>query len=321
MEEARIPADLSGFVVVIPLQLNLEVDGVLLTCAELFRSYFLLFLSYGVQAVFLYQIALIDEDKAGNCDDGRLYFLSLICVFTFTVSIFEEANEIKNLAVTLYKCPSRQEFYTRLTEVCGVADQATIPTALRNEDGARSPRRCAEGPPGMDTKHGAILEAEREAAKSAKSLMDHMSHFARMLKPGQRAHEVLDEWTLDGMTWQWKAWSFVVVVLPRILLTVALFCVGAFYIMRSGDKGQMIMNTLAVNFIVDIDDQLYKVFTSGSLKVHMENVKPIPLHPTNMDRLVSFLFASIVSPALAVGISVGFVSIELERCKSKGSFF
>ena len=51
MEEARIPADLSGFVVVIPLQLNREVDGILLTSrpARLFPSggrVFLLYFEY-----------------------------------------------------------------------------------------------------------------------------------------------------------------------------------------------------------------------------------------------------------------------------------
>ena len=107
-------------------------------------------------------------------------------------------------------------------------------------------------------------------------------------------------------------------VTPRVLLTLALFYVGAMYISRSESKEGMILNTLAVpprrirsvhaallrvngksvhlrfslymfsiacaaekrfarhrhrtkyqqvHFIIEIDDQIYRVFTSGSLKV------------------------------------------------------
>jgi len=113
---------------------------------------------------------------------------------------------------------------------------------------------------------------------------------------------------------QWKVWCFVVVFLPRVLMSCALCYVGAMYICRSESKEAMILNTLSVLFIVEIDDTVYKVFTSGSLKVHMENVKGISLHPTNADRLVSFMFASVFSPILAVFMSWFFVYLENSRC-------
>ena len=75
----------------------------------------------------------------------------------------------------------------------------------------------------------------------------------------------------------------------------------------------MLLNTLAVLFVVDIDESIYNVFTSGSLKVHMENVKPIVLHPTNNERLISFVFASFVFPVLVVALSWLIVDLDMNN--------
>ena len=101
--------------------------------------------------------------------------------------------------------------------------------------------------------------------------------------------------------------------IPRMLICLLLGFIGAIYIGRSESQEAMLLNTLAVLFVLDIDDAIYNVFTSGSLKVHMEHIKPIILHPTNNDRLIAFFFASFIFPVLVVALSVVIVEKDVEN--------
>merc|ERR1719313_821042 len=174
-EEATVPADLSGFVCVVPLQLNRKADGLVLVLMEVIRSYLLLVLSYAVQVVFLYEFRQINRSKGGDqCHlsastqfQDELFFLELVCVFVFVVQVFQEVEQSKNLFVTLYKCPTNSQF--------------SLYGALFTEEtqaaGAESPR---------PVHHGAILhltdEQIADQERKRRGVLGHLSHFARKLR-------------------------------------------------------------------------------------------------------------------------------------------
>ena len=49
------------------------------------------------------------------------------------------------------------------------------------------------------------------------------------------------------------------VVLPKFALGVSLWWFGARYVAMSPDNSELILNTVAVLFVLEIDDQLYRV--------------------------------------------------------------
>ena len=73
------------------------------------------------------------------------------------------------------------------------------------------------------------------------------------------------------------------------------------------------MNTLAGLFVLNIPYSLYSVFTGGLLKSRMKNVKPITIYPTNNERLLSFIFASVIYPVLVVACSGCIVHMDMNN--------
>ena len=169
-----------------------------------------------------------------------------------------------------------------------------------------------------NSKHGGILVNETEAQTDKKTTMissmyGHMVSYMKRLPAGKTPEEALEVWTLDDMTLGWKFVCILFAAIPRLLICLLLGFIGAIYIGRSESQEAMILNTLAVLFVLDIDDSIYNVFTSGSLKVHMDHIKPIVLHPSNNDRLIAFFFASFIFPVLVVAISVVIVEKDVEN--------
>merc|ERR1712176_1532126 len=87
--------------------------------------------------------------------------------------------------------------------------------------------------------------------------------------------------------------------IPRFLICCLLAKAGAGYIVRSD---QIIVDTVAVLFVVDIATFIYSAFTS------------------NARRFVSFLFVNFVYPVLLVCFSVAFVWFSRQACH-KGEDF
>jgi hypothetical protein len=196
-----------------------------------------------------------------------------------------------------------------------VCDNAHHGARLSPRNGGSLPSPVQKGAP----KHGAILEAEMESPEQARregfefKLFGNMTSLMKKLHPGKTPEEMLTVWTLDDMTLGWKFCCILFAALPRFTITMLCGYIGAIYIGRSESKEAMLLNTLAVLFVLDIDDSIYQVFTSGSLKVHMENVKPVILHPTNNERLVTFVFASFIFPVLVALLSYWIVEMDMDN--------
>jgi len=295
MEEATLPADLSGFFCTVPLQLSRSADGLCLTLVELFRSFLLISLSYIVQIVFLWEFWRINGTNVDTPCKEDHFFLEHVCMFVFVVTCFQELEATKNLFVTLWKAPTSQTY--------------SMYTALLTEDVNKKEA----------VKHGAILQMddkqlEEQEMKKKGKFMGKASHMMRKAKSGLGGGPDMDTWTLDHMTKTWKFFCFLFSALPRLAIALGVLVMGAEYVSRSGSKEDMILNTLAVLFVVEVDDAIYNVFTSESLRAHMENVKPIPLNPTNNDRMFAFIFSALVYPIAAVGGTLGLVRYFHSLC-------
>jgi len=124
-------------------------------------------------------------------------------------------------------------------------------------------------------------------------------------------------WTLDSMGYGWKAVCLVFVGLPRVLICCLFAKVGVGFIVRSP---QIIVDTVAMLFVVNIATFIYTFFTTNEVKQQMETVKPVEWYASNTRRITSFLFVNFAYPVLLVCLSVAVVWFSRQACDEGEDF-
>merc|ERR1711964_331216 len=97
-----------------------------------------------------------------------------------------------------------------------------------------------------------------------------------------------------------------IVALPRLVICSVLVVVASGYIVRSSET-DMIIDTVAALFIVDIDEFMYHAFTTSSVKQQMEAMEGLEFMPSNMDRLLSFFFVNFIYPLMIILCAITLV--------------
>eukprot|EP00475_Leptophrys_vorax_P008364 TRINITY_DN15403_c0_g1_i1.p1 TRINITY_DN15403_c0_g1~~TRINITY_DN15403_c0_g1_i1.p1 ORF type:complete len:279 (+),score=73.61 TRINITY_DN15403_c0_g1_i1:2-838(+) len=72
--------------------------------------------------------------------------------------------------------------------------------------------------------------------------------------------DLLYDEVLDNPKFHW--FCYIVVILPKILLAFAILFVGTYFLVRSESINDLVLNTLAATFILQIDDLLYLAVTT-----------------------------------------------------------
>ena len=76
----------------------------------------------------------------------------------------------------------------------------------------------------------------------------------------------------SGLPWWYKVLAFLLAVAPKMALGGALWWYGSLFIARSPDVADLILNAVAVFFVLDIDDQLFKVAVPQKLRQAIERL-------------------------------------------------
>lgn len=68
-----------------------------------------------------------------------------------------------------------------------------------------------------------------------------------------------------------------VLIIPRVIISVVLTYVGVVFLVVTTDMGDLILNALALAFITDIDDLLFAAFAARHIKTVMREIEPMTL--------------------------------------------
>eukprot|EP00746_Dinoflagellata_sp_MGD_P040598 gnl/MRDRNA2_/MRDRNA2_19811_c0_seq1.p1 gnl/MRDRNA2_/MRDRNA2_19811_c0~~gnl/MRDRNA2_/MRDRNA2_19811_c0_seq1.p1 ORF type:complete len:301 (-),score=37.16 gnl/MRDRNA2_/MRDRNA2_19811_c0_seq1:79-981(-) len=300
MEVYHVPCNLYGLAVVEPLQLDRHIDGFVIYFMELSRLVFLLCLNYATQLAFIRRIAQIiqgdSEQQAyeyqfwgrADCSD-ETYKLQLICVFVFCVTTFAELRETCDLANALYHCP--------------VKGYKWIPSL----DAGR-----AFGAVG---KQG-VLEVDAAEDSAAKGGVANVLHaaFGAVGEEDKLEEKEANNWNFRAMTKRYKVAIMICIVIPKLIIGLLLTYIGAAYILHSDDPETLILNTMAVNFVLDIDEYFYSSFTSNSVRNRLAECHEIVLNFSNWERLASFLFLDLLLPSCLAIVTYTLVSYNRSHC-------
>merc|ERR1740139_685530 len=117
---------------------------------------------------------------------------------------------------------------------------------------------------------------------------------------------------MNGITLQYKVLMLCIIAVPKLVLSVLLALAGGNYIIGSPDRETLILNTLAITFIVEVDEFLYKAFTSPPVQEHLENSEPVTVVLDSKDALIQWFFIAVVY-WISVIFSSFFVVVHFKK--------
>jgi hypothetical protein len=116
----------------------------------------------------------------------------------------------------------------------------------------------------------------------------------------------------SGMTLFQKIVFLLFIIMPKLGITILLGIGGVNFLAKSADNETVILNALALTFVVTIDDICYTVFTPAYVKEVFEDLPPLQIQ--GAFATASLALGSWVQIVL-LGVSVGIAAMSF-RCDS-----
>lgn len=270
--QLTLPESIFGLAIAEPINLDRHHDGNFIYFGEIFKAYLMLAMTYLVQVLFMWELWKVDEEKAGDeCKDKYLY-MQLMCSFVFQIAIFAEVRDALLMMLVIWEQPSAAWQF---------AHRGTF-QKLAGNDGTP---KAGDG--------GAIMQKEDSSKRG---------QLARAMKLKGKLD--VKQWSLDGMSRFMKVWSIAVICIPRFMASLLLAYIGSIYITRSGSSEDMFLNTMAVNFVLEIGAIFYSAFTSDHTKESFQNLDPVEVEVGNKRRAVGWFMSTFVYPSVVFFLSI-----------------
>lgn len=92
----------------------------------------------------------------------------------------------------------------------------------------------------------------------------------------QLADTVEHVWVVDGITHWVRAAIVVFVIIPRLFITIALLWLGCRFLAATNDFGEMVLNAIALEFILALKDLLYATIVPDRNKREVQKIEMRP---------------------------------------------
>jgi len=142
-----------------------------------------------------------------------------------------------------------------------------------------------------DDKHGVVLPAQEDRLNRKRGFVDRLAKWQTSLSE----FNIERKWTLAAMSKQWKVGCLLLLVIPRMMVTLLLTKVGTSFIVRTHEEF-MIANTVAALFIVEIDHFIYHAFTTHVVQQQLEGMKVLKSDFSNWYRVSNFFSVHFLCP-------------------------
>jgi len=278
-----VPQTLYGLVIAEVATLDRKYDGTIIFVGEMLKIYSLLAVTYLVQGFFLHGISGLltfaehDGWYATPCEDDHLT-LKFVCVFVFEIAVFQDILACMNL-------------FSVLWNVSTTGPDASFTLLQMEEDPIQT--------------GGAVLAARVDEPEP-------VSKFSGMFFKVTPVPPVgMKQWDLSRVTRGFKVWAFLVVVIPKLTIVLVLGYYGGLFVAQQTHVEDLFMNTLAVTFVIDIDDFLYVAFTAEATKDNLMHMKPVTIDIDNRGRWSMWFWATVVHPLACIAVSALIINRAL----------
>lgn len=280
MEELEVPPNVYGVAMVLPSVLNRRKDGTCIFLFEHLRIWSLLIGNYGIQLLFVLELwkMVIAGDMEGEVPEES----GMTCS--------------NNVIVLQFVCL----FVFEVVMFVEVRDSTLILRLLWNTESPGNPM------PGTGWNK---LENQRTSAKGmVLTDEDPLTGWAKK-KLGK---VVESEWTLDGCSRCYRFFLLLVVGLPKLCVAIIIAYAGGWYVLESADRETLILNTLAMTFIINIDEFLYHAFTAQSIIDNISNMQPVKVENGAKIKVFIWFMNSIIYP-IFIFVACGCLVVNYKR--------
>lgn len=299
--DVPVPASLYAVSIVELSRVNRHSDGNVLFVAEVFRVVFLLGLNYLLTVLFTAQLGLMvtKQFELGE-RPCPMHFMVLIfcCTFIFEVSMLAHFEKCFNLTKLLWFADGHQ--YEKVDNP--IAD--ALARVRSAPDGSNELPKAGGG---------AILAQQKTFSSKLYMRILHPIHGDRNDQHG------MSVWSLKGTSGYYRGACFVLIVLPKCFADLMLAYLGGLFVASTSEGDNMMLNTLAVVFISELDELMYFSFTSSAMRLQLENMKAVKLQLTNKVRISMWFFHSLVVPTVAVSFAF-YLTRYVSGCHPTGSW-
>jgi len=119
--------------------------------------------------------------------------------------------------------------------------------------------------------------------------IDSMKDALEDLDPDVPDDDPENRWVVDGLTVTVKLMITFLILLPRVLLICFLLWLGCRFLAATNDFGEMVLNAVALEFVLLIKDLLYKTVVPDRNKREIEKISVRPSSPVEFASYWSYL--------------------------------
>ena len=116
---------------------------------------------------------------------------------------------------------------------------------------------------------------------------------------------------VSGMLGWLKVAHVCFVIVPKAAIACTLYYVGSLFILTSEDDETVLLNTVALYFILDVDEYIFSVFTSSFTKNALNKIPPIIVKDSDLGfwlTCCSMILGNWAALGLIFGVSYGMYS-------------
>ena len=102
-----------------------------------------------------------------------------------------------------------------------------------------------------------------------------------------------------------KVLAVLLLLVPKLIVACVLTFVGTYFVFLSESNTDLILNCLAMTFVVELDELAYSTISSEFSKKEVQNVRPLVLHSSELafcDAIVSPILRALLWAAVVWGI-------------------
>jgi hypothetical protein len=92
---------------------------------------------------------------------------------------------------------------------------------------------------------------------------------------------------IAGMPLNWKVFNVFFIMIPKVMFWLMTADLGIAFLMNTSGITDSIVNSMALAFILSIDELIFETATAGRTKYMMENTEPFHLHNVEDEKSAS----------------------------------
>eukprot|EP00930_Biecheleria_cincta_P071705 TRINITY_DN59171_c0_g1_i1.p1 TRINITY_DN59171_c0_g1~~TRINITY_DN59171_c0_g1_i1.p1 ORF type:complete len:453 (-),score=65.05 TRINITY_DN59171_c0_g1_i1:48-1406(-) len=249
-----------------------------------FRSYIFLLCNVLLQGFFLYMIS--KEERINDRFGGQMH----LCNLGSGMGSCPEGRNCQGPSGTSYTPERLYNFHTWVTR-----------TYMRDALAAMFPERIAElnakvdpGEYGVESYwlrmacHFVFVMGIWSDLSGSFVLLDLLYHVPTKDETWLTLRDGTEHFRVAGMPFGWKVTNFVMVLVPKLYLWIILVDVGTLFLMETAGIEDMIMNAIALAFVLEMDELVFETLFSQFAKDLLEQFEPLPLYEAEEEEELSF---------------------------------